>query len=223
MHEGWLKNIIEKYITNALFCILKKEKKNSASSAPLSHQPPTTPNFLLLLLCHLLHRCPPHLHLHVFTPSTATSSHEASFWLANAWRPFLKREKNRCMILSVLKRTCCQVLPTALQMRRSSSTEISSSSCHAASIMHKHDEQPLKGRQAFWKASLFSGNTIGMHNLAWNLDAYYHVLQILSPSPFLKECDLQILTNNNITDCAAHILRSANQKLLYSPMIAKQK
>ena len=88
MHEGWLKNIIEKYITNALFCILKKEKKNSASSAPLSHQPPTTPNFLLSPTPPM-----PSTPLHVFTSSIATSCHEASFWLANAWRTLKKERK----------------------------------------------------------------------------------------------------------------------------------
>lgn len=178
-----------------MLCFVFSKKKKRTVQVGGHYLTNPQPRPILLLLCHQLHRCPPHLH--VFTPSTATSSHAASFWLANAWRTFKKKGKNRCMILSVLKRTCCQVLTTALQIRRSSSsTEISSSSCHAASIMHKHDEQPLKERQAFWKASLLSGNTIGIHGQAftWNLDAYYHVLQIISLPPFLKECDLQILT-----------------------------
>ena len=97
------------------FVFSKKKKRTVQVARHYLTNPQPRPIFC----CHLLHRCPPHLHLHVFTPSTATSSHEASFWLANAWRPFLKREKNRCMILSVLKRTCCQVLTKALQICRS--------------------------------------------------------------------------------------------------------
>ena len=47
--------------------------------------------------------------------------------------------------------------------------------CHAASITH-NDDEPLKERQAFRKASLFSGNTIGM--------AWMHTLSLCPANNF---------------------------------------
>lgn len=134
----------------AFFCILKKEKKSTSSTRNYLTNPQRRP--VLLLLCHLLlDTMPSTSSLHVFTPSTATSSHGGLILIGKCMKNTKKeRKKGRRMILSVLKRThmltdADQVLTTALQIRGSSSTEISSGSCHNAmrhrsciSMMNNH-------------------------------------------------------------------------------------